>query len=215
MKNTSKNSQKNSKKLQDLGLKFFNERTDDSFTQVFNRMKPGLNKYIFEIVPDKSTRDVVIMNTFKNVWEKINQYDPYYAFSTWVYRIARNEALLSKRWGNRNYSLDAMNENGVGISTKNDASMVINPDYEFFEPTPEEEMVRLYDMVISEINELPGVYKTVMIEREINNKDYAKIADELKWPINTVRTRIRKGRQLVHDRINKKEPKLVEKYYII
>jgi RNA polymerase sigma-70 factor (ECF subfamily) len=210
----SKESKKSQKSLQELGLAFYNERTDVSFTQVFHRMKPGLNKYLYELVQDHSTREVVIMNTFKNVWEKIHQYDPYYAFSTWVYRIAKNEALLSKRWSKRNYSLDAMTEMGINVTGKYESATSTNPDYEFFEPTAEEEMERLYKMVLNEIDNLPEVYKTVMIERELKKKDYAKIAKELDWPINTVRTRIRKGRQIIYDSINKKEPKLVEKYYL-
>lgn len=200
------------KSLQEIGLIFFNERTDSSFTAVFNRMKPGLHKYLYDMVPDRSTRDVVIMNTFKNVWEKIGQYDPYYAFSTWVYRIARNEGLLSKRWSKKNYSLDAMTEMGITISNKTE-NLVSTPDYEFFEPTDEEEIERLYRMVLAEIAELPEVYNVVLTEREIKKKDYATIAKELNWNINTVRTRIKKGRQLVFDNIMEKDPNLVNKYY--
>jgi RNA polymerase sigma-70 factor (ECF subfamily) len=209
-----KKSKKTQKSLQELGLEFYNEKTDISFSHLFYRMKPGLNKYLYELVKDYSTREAVIMNTFKNVWEKIHQYDPYYAFSTWVYRIAKNEALLSKRWSKRNYSLDTMTEMGINVTENYESSRATIPDYEFFEPTPEENMELLYKMVLDEIDNLPEIYKTVILEREIKKKDYAKIAKELNWPINTVRTRIRKGRQLIYASINKKDPKLVEKYYL-
>jgi len=207
-----KETKETEKSLQEIGLNFYNDRSDSSFTKVFNRMKPGLHKYLYDMVPDRSTRDAVIMNTFKNVWEKIGQYDPYYAFSTWVYRIARNEALLSKRWSKKNYSLDAMTEMGITLSNKTD-NAVSTPDYEFFAPTDEEEIDRLYRMVLAEIAELPEIYSVVLTEREIKKKDYATIAKELGWKINTVRTRIKKGRQLVLSSILEKDPKLVEKYY--
>jgi RNA polymerase sigma factor (sigma-70 family) len=207
-----KETRETEKSLQEIGLNFYNDRSDSSFTKVFNRMKPGLHKYLYDMVPDRSTRDAVIMNTFKNVWEKIGQYDPYYAFSTWVYRIARNEALLSKRWSKKNYSLDAMTEMGITLSNKID-NAVSTPEYEFFTPTDEEEIDRLYRMVLAEIAELPEIYSVVLTEREIKKKDYATIANELGWKINTVRTRIKKGRQLVLTSVLEKDPKLVEKYY--
>jgi DNA-directed RNA polymerase specialized sigma24 family protein len=68
-------------------------------------------------------------------------------------------------------------------------------------------------MVLAEIAELPEIYSVVLTEREIKKKDYATIAKELGWKINTVRTRIKKCRQLVLTSILEKDPKLVEKYY--
>lgn len=211
-KKTEKNLITPEKSLQEIGLMFYNERSEASFTMLFKRIKPGLYKYLYELVPDHSTRDAVIMNTFKNVWEKIDQYDPYYAFSTWVYRIARNEGLLSKRWSKKNYSLDAMTEMGMTILNKFNNS-VMTPEYEFFEPTQEEEIQRLYTLVLAEIAELPEIYKLVLTEREIKKKDYATIAQELNWKINTVRTRIKKGRQIVYTNVMEKDPNLVKKYY--
>jgi RNA polymerase sigma factor (sigma-70 family) len=211
-KETKKTTKKSEKSIQEIGLAFYKERNDSSFTVMFNRLKPGLHKYLYDLVPDHSTRNAVIMNTFKNIWEKIDQYDPYYAFSTWAYRIARNEGLLSKRWSKKNYSLDSMTE--MGITLSNNPDNMSTPDYEFFEPTDEEEIERLYRMVLSEIAELPEVYCLALTEREIKKKDYNTIAKELKWNINTVRTRIKKGRKLVFDSIMKKEPELVERYYI-
>jgi RNA polymerase sigma-70 factor (ECF subfamily) len=208
----SKETKKNEKSLQELGLTFHKERSDSAFTKIFHRMKPGLHKYLYDMVPDRSTRDAVIMNTFKNVWEKIGQYDPYYAFSTWVYRIARNEALLSKRWSKKNYSLDAMTEMGITLSNKEENTVAI-PDYEFFAPTDEEEIDRLYQIVLSEIADLPKIYSIVLTEREIKKKNYSTIAKELGWKLNTVRTRIRKARQIVLANVTEKDPKLVKKYY--
>jgi len=151
------------KSLQQIGLDFFNNRDDQSFTVLYNRIKPGLGKYVREKYgcTDFQTREAVLLNTFKNIWEKIEQYDPYYAFSTWAYRIARNEALLSKRYGARNYSLDGMQEMGINMSAKY-SGLTTTPEYEFFEPTQEEEMDRLYKLVLDEIRNLPGVYKIVL-----------------------------------------------------
>jgi DNA-directed RNA polymerase specialized sigma24 family protein len=48
--------------------------------------------------------------------------------------------------------------------------------------------------------------------REINKKKYEDIAEELGWKHNTVRTRIRKARELVRVNLAKTSPELVKKY---
>ena len=172
--------------LQQIGLNFYEDRTEKSFAALMNRLKPGLGKYVREKYgcDDYQTREAVLLNTFTNIWSKIEQYDPYYAFSTWAYRIARNEALLSKRYGKKNYSLDGMQEMGINMTAKY-PSLVSEPDYEFFEPTAEEEMDRLYKLVLDEIGNLPGVYSVVLTGQlikkqklddiKIKYKDYKKI----------------------------------------
>jgi len=200
--------------LQRIGLNFYEKRDDQSFTVLHNRLKPGLSKYVREKYgcDDFQTREAVLLKTFSNIWEKIDQYDSYYAFSTWAYRIARNEALLAKRYGKRNYSLEGMTEMGINMTSKY-PGLTSTPDYEFFEPTQEEEMDRLYKMVLKEIENLPGVYRIVLTSSLIKKKKEREIAAETGWPINTVKTRKRKAKSLVYEAIAETHPTLVEKYY--
>jgi RNA polymerase sigma factor (sigma-70 family) len=200
--------------LQSIGLAFHNARDERTFTTLMKRLKPGLSKYVREQYgcTDTQTREAVLANTFTNIWTKIEQYDPFYAFSTWAYRIARNEALLSKRYGKRNYSLDGMMEMGINMTAKH-SGLVTTPEYEFFEPTQEEEMDQLYKLVLSEIGNLPNVYRTVLTGQLIKKQKLQEIANEQEWPLNTVKTRARKAKSLVYKAIAANHPKLVEKYY--
>ena len=101
--------------LQRIGLNFFESRSETDFTRVYYRMKPGISMYLREMLPSMDDREEVIATTFAKVWGKIHQYDPYWNFSTWVYRIARNEALLFFRGKKRTYSYDAMKEMGINV----------------------------------------------------------------------------------------------------
>lgn len=205
---------KKAKSLQTYGINFYENRDEKTFAILLSRLKPGIASYLVQYVQDKQTREVVIANTFLKVWEKIDQYDPYYAFSTWAYRIARNEALLSKRYSAKNYSFEGMEEAGIHMTSKF-PSLVQTPDYEFFEPTPEEEINRLYKMVIDEINNLPGVYRVVLSGQLVKKQKLEEIAEENNINLNTVKTRARKAKVMVKDALEKRDPKLVEKYYVI
>jgi DNA-directed RNA polymerase specialized sigma24 family protein len=64
-----------------------------------------------------------------------------------------------------------------------------------------------------EINQLSEPYKTVMIEREINQKQLNDIADDLGWNLSTVKTRLRKARKDVAEVLYKKYPDQIDSYF--
>lgn len=193
--------------LQKIGLNFFESRTEKDFTTVYYRMKPGISMYLREMLPNMDDREEVIATTFAKVWGKIHQYDPYWNFSTWVYRIARNEALLFFRGKKKTYSYDAMKEMGINVDAKAGFDMPDFAEDEFVNTTE-----RLHDIVLEEINNLPDMYKEVLTLREVEKKKYDEIAEDLGWKVNTVRTRIHKARRLIRAEIVKRDPALLKKY---
>jgi DNA-directed RNA polymerase specialized sigma24 family protein len=80
-------------------------------------------------------------------------------------------------------------------------------------PVGEELVSHLFDASISAIHSLKEPYKTVMIEREINQKQLSDIANNLGWNLSTVKTRLRKARKDVAEVIYKKYPDLVDSYF--
>lgn len=194
--------------LQELGLAFSKSRSEEDFNQIYKRMKPSINYYLRDLLPSLDDREEALANTFAKVWTKIHMYDPYWNFSTWIYRIARNEALLMHRHTRRNYSYQGMEERGINMESK--AGVVI-PRMEI---TKEDlgAIDSLFDIAIAEISNLPETYRIVMEKREIQDMKYEDISVELKWPINTVRTRIRKGRELLKNSLLEKYPALVKSY---
>jgi RNA polymerase sigma-70 factor (ECF subfamily) len=194
--------------LQELGMAFFNSRSESDFNQVYHRMKPSLNYYLRELLPSSDDREEALANTFAKVWTKIHMYDPYWNFSTWIYRIARNEALLMLRHSRRNYSIQAMEERGINMDSKTGSHI---PRYEV-EPENLHAADLLYDFAISEISNLPETYRLVMEKREIEKKKYEDISTELGWKQNTVRTRIRKGRELLRKSLMEKYPNVIKSY---
>jgi len=195
------------KSLQEMGLAFFESRSERDFTDVYHRLRPSISYYLRELVPNQDDRNEVIATAFAKVWQKIHQYDPYWNFSTWVYRIARNEALLFFRSKKKTYSYDAMQEMGINMEAKGPIT-----ESDAFLSDEDHPVDLLYDMAVEEIGNLPDLYKTVLTLREIDKMKYEEIADQLGWKHNTVRTRIRKARELVRASLLKKDPNLVKLY---
>jgi len=202
---------KNNISIQSLALEFLKNRNDKAFTVLTNRLKPGLLSFSYNFVKDRDLSQEVVSQTFIRIWEKIEQYNTKFKFSTWVYTIAKNEALGIIRNSRKNISFDKyMNNHSRLLQIYNP---VFNMNTECIGPSGEQLTQELYDASISAINELDEPYKTVMFEREINQKQLNDIANDLDWNLSTVKTRLRKARKDVADKLYKKYPDMVDSYF--
>lgn len=197
--------------IQAIALEFLERRDDSTFRTLINRLKPGLISYTYKYVNDIELCKEIVSKTFIAVWEKLDQYNSKYNFSTWVYAIAKNEALGQLRVQKRNLSHEKLTENHSRVLKQ--YSPVVNLNIEVIGPTGEELTHCLYEKTIEEIHLLEEPYKTVMIEREINQKRLQDIAADLEWNLSTVKTRLRKARKDISESLREKHPELIEAYY--
>jgi len=201
---------KKSNSIQTIALDFVEKRDNDSFTILIDRLRPGLTSFVYRYIQDRDLINEVLSQTFISIWEKIDQYNSKYNFSTWVYAIAKNEALGQIRVKNKTLSHEKLTENHSRVLKM--CSPIDSLETEVIGPTGENLIQQLYDASLNAINNLREPYKTVMIERQINGKQLQKIADELGWNTSTVKTRLRKARKDIAASLEKNYPDLVEAY---
>lgn len=202
---------KNGKTIQSLALNFIeNNKNEIIFKKLIDRLKPGLLIFVSKYISDRDICEEIVSKTFISVWEKINQYNTKYNFSTWIYAIAKNEALGQLRINQKNLSHEKLTENHSKILRLYSTPVYMN--LECVGLSGEELTQHLYDLTLKEISILEEPYKTVMIERELNKKQLQDIAIDLKWNLNTVKTRLRKARQDIADNLSNKYPELIEAY---
>ena len=86
--------EKKERNIQKLAIQFINDPSEKNFGLLCERINWGLRSYIFKIVNDDEATTEVVTKTFENIYFKKDQFNPQIAqFSTWMYRIARNNAL--------------------------------------------------------------------------------------------------------------------------
>jgi len=197
--------------IQSLALDFVHEKNEKTFIKLIDRVKPGLQLYVKGFVGnDRDQVNEIVSQTFINIWEKIHQYNTKYNFSTWAYAIARNEAIGYLRQSKRNLSHEQLAANHS--RTLKLYSGAFHIDIECMGPNNQEITTYLYDLTIKEINSLSEPYRTVMIQREVDKKQLHDIAEHLDWNLNTVKTRLRKARKEIANRLCKKYPEIIEAY---
>lgn len=208
------------KNIQNLAEDFIKTRSESSFKALYERLKPGLTTYAYNILKNEQASDDVVSDAFIKMWSKIEQYNNNWNFSTWVYRIVRNEAMQWLRKNANTYSIESIGgeqmadkimmadllivDNGVG--GQND-----QPNW-FFDEEPDQR-ITLHEKVLEQIKSLPQLYKDIMIDRELNQMKYEEISEKYGLELNTVKTRISRARQKIckfstgSDRKRKKKDK--------
>jgi RNA polymerase sigma-70 factor (ECF subfamily) len=197
--------------IQNIAIDFLDKKDNKTFSALIKRLKPGLVSFSYNYVHDIDLAREIVSKTFIAIWEKIDQYNNDYNFSTWVYAIAKNEALGQLRLRSKTISRDKLSENHSKLLKIYTPLTSVN--IEVIGPSGEKLTSVLYEKTLEEIENLEEPYRTVIFEREINNKKLQDIAADLGWNLNTVKTRLRKARKNVADTLKEKHSDLIEAYY--
>ena len=198
-----------SKSYRELTENFLTTRSEADFTALFYKVKPGLTTYINKIVKDREMAEDIAVNTLTKLWTKIDQYDPQYQITTWLYRIAFNDALGHINNRNKQSSLDALSDYGVEVSENGEfvsgskglngaiEDYVMKTEQDFLEE--DDELMAKYGRALAEIENLKGMYREIVIDRLINEMKYEEIAEKHDLPLQTIKNRIRRGKAIIEE----------------
>ena len=137
------------------------------------------------------------------MWTKIDQFDPQYQITTWLYRIAFNECLGWIRQRNKKRSLDAMKDYGINteryLAKTSARDLLVEMEYKSEQEWIDEDnyIMNQYETVLKNIDSLKPMYKGILEDRLLNNLKYEDIADKYNLPLQTIKNRIRRGKAII------------------
>ncbi len=134
----------------------------------------------------------VVQDAFLLAWRKLDSFAGRSAFYSWLFRIARNQAISKIRSSRPTVSLDGMG----------DGSM---PDFAGNSESPDGRMVREESLMQLEqaMACLSEPHRAILILREIEEMDYEQISGVLELPVGTVRSRLFRARMQLRDEMLK------------
>ncbi|MBO4571553.1 MAG: sigma-70 family RNA polymerase sigma factor [Bacteroidales bacterium] len=156
-----------------------------AFSMLLSRYGKPLKSHVMNYVKVEADAEDICQRSFEKAFRDIGSYNKKYAFSTWLYTIAQNEAIDHLRRNRSTISSISLETPGV-LSLSGDS-------------TPEDRVME--DQAVAElltfIDRLPATYKTIAEYRFIRDYAYEDIADELSIPLGTVKTRINRARKML------------------
>jgi RNA polymerase sigma-70 factor (ECF subfamily) len=134
--------------------------------------------------------DDVVSVTFQKFFSRMETYDTSRELIPWLMTIANRTALDHLQLIRRE------EEKKEGMKSKNAESTDEGMEI-LSEINPEEEIINgeEHERLMGFIEELPDRYREVMKKYMIEELEYEKIAEELDLELNTVRTRIHRGKE--------------------
>lgn len=161
------------------------------------------NQLLFRVargyVSDDAEAEDVVQETYARAFTRLDTFRGGSAFSTWLTRIAINEALQRIRKRRPTTGLDNIVEAAPHAHGGNVVMFPIVPTA----PDPEEETGRERIRITLEkaVDELPEPFRAVFILRDVQGLSTARTASCLSIEAGTVKTRLHRARRLMRESI--------------
>lgn len=172
-------------------------RNEDSerYGELIERYQGKLFAYLYRLTGNRDETEDLLQDVFIKAYRNLHSYDISRKFSSWIYRIAHNEAVnhIKRRSLKRFIPWEDI------TATKD--MLVMSSLAEGADVTQMREETRVE--VDEAINRLPFKYKQVLTLRYYSDKSYEDISEILGKPINTVGTLISRAKKKMAAEIEK------------
>jgi len=161
-------------------VEIIRRKDKELYSKIIKRYQEKLMRYVVNITQDDDKTADVVQDAFIKAYINLNGFDVKKKFSSWIYRIAHNEAL--------------------NLLNKHKKQLPLNKDIDF------DSGISLEDELITKelktrahfcLSQMSLSYREPLSLYFLQEKSYEEISDILRIPIGTVGTRISRAKILM------------------
>jgi len=149
----------------------------------------------FKYVKERQLAEDIAQEAFIKSYKSIDSFREESSFYTWVYRITVNTA--------KNYLVSAKRRDEVVISDLSEDDSFYPERSDVDSPQDLLKANELRDLIFETLSSLGEETRTALSLREFDGLSYEQIAEIVKCPVGTVRSRIFRGREMIEDVVGK------------
>ena len=174
-----------------------------AYAELMTRYRDSIYFMLLKMINNKDDADDLTIEAFGKAFNRLHQYTPNFAFSTWLFKIATNNCIDFIRKKKMNtFSLDKPFENDEGgemtIDVKAD---VLDPE----EKIIKKEKVKLMREVVEK---LKPRYRNLIELRYFDELSYEEISVKLELPIGTVKAQLFRAREFLYNILKNSQGKI-------
>jgi len=170
---------------------------DDAFAALVRIHQATVYNIAYRMVGQRETAQDLAQEAFLRAFKALDTFDLKRPFGPWLYRIATN---LSINWVKR-ARLPTVSLDAPYPADGDDAEPLAVPDTSA-EPAARFAQAEMQKQLRQIILSLPPDYRVVIELRHFQEMSYEEMAEALKAPIGTVKTRLFRARRLLRDRLS-------------
>ena len=156
----------------------FQEGDINAYNELVKRYKDRLLNFVFRYFNNVEQAEDVVQDTLIKLYTHASYYKNVAKFSTWIFTIAKNNALTELRKSKRK---------------KTDGKFIdISSKEESLESKVQNEIA--IDQLNKFLDEIPENFRIAVVLRDFQELSYEEISKILEIPIGTIKSRINRGR---------------------
>ena len=173
-------------------------RDPDLLDELIGRYQYRLPRYLWTLTGSRESAEDLFQETWIRVLEKGHQYNPRWRFEAWLFSIARNLAidLLRRR---QPESLEAL------LNKSEEGAVREWPDRESATPFEAVAAGEQSERVRGVLRRLPPDAREVLVLRFQEEMDLSEIAEVVRAPLSTVKSRLYRGLEAFRNLLEEEE----------
>ena len=173
---------------------------ESAYTELMKRYKKPVYHMILKMVRNVDDAEDLTIEAFAKAFKNLKRFKKDYTFSTWLFRIATNNAIdFIRKKKLETYSLNT--------SFTDDSGDSVNIDVEDNQLTPDDAAIKRQkvQLVRMFVDKLPAKYQRLVKLRYFDELSYEEIAEELDAPLGTVKAQLHRARELMYELVKDKK----------
>jgi RNA polymerase sigma-70 factor, ECF subfamily len=162
----------------------FQDGDINAYNELVDRYKDRLLNFVFRYFNNREQAEDVVQDTMIKLYTHASYYKNIAKFSTWIFTIAKNNALTELRKNKRKQTDSMWTNDGKPIDIElKDESL----EQTVYNKIAVEELNKYLD-------EIPENFRIAVVLRDFQELSYEEISKILEIPIGTIKSRINRGR---------------------
>ena len=178
----------------ELVIRATKKKDQQAFAELMDKYKDSIYYMLLKMVNNNDDAEDLTLEAFGKAFNRLNQYTPNFAFSTWLFKIATNNCIDFLRKKKKNVmSVD----NRIANNDGDDFMFEIKSEG----MSPEQlamngqkiQLMRQY------VKKLKPRYEILVEMRYFKEMSYDEISDELNLPLGTVKAQLFRAREFLYN----------------
>jgi RNA polymerase sigma factor (sigma-70 family) len=154
----------------------------EAFEAIYKASSGFVYNVALKMVRKTTEAEEITQDVFVKIYKSLKDFEFKSSFKTWAYRITVNTALNRCRQAEKDREAVEMEDMSIIPAKKDDLKERID----------DEDSTRKADLMLSVLN---PEQRACIVLRELEGLGYGEIANALNIPVNTVRSRLKRGRE--------------------
>lgn len=164
----------------------------NAYAELMDRYRESVHYMLLRMVKNNDDAEDLTIEAFGKAFNRLEQYSPSYAFSTWLFKIASNNCIDHIRKKRVHVtSMDHLysNNDGESVGIEIDSG-TLDPEGEIIKA----QKVKMMRVVVSK---LKPRYRELVEKRYFEELSYEEIAEQMDLPLGTVKAQLFRAREFL------------------